>query len=157
MAHCLGTTDVTGSLYLLPIFIQFPFPRSSASGNHKSDIFFHEFVCFWSITDLLVLVPVTRHNNLYLYTFQNDHMVGRHTKILCSGWSVPHTVHSIPGTHLFCHRKSVPSNLAHVFVSPSPPTPATPGCIHGVCSLYPWLGFCFALFVHLFCFFRFHI
>lgn len=32
------------SLYLLTDFIQFPFPLPPASGNHKSENFFYEFV-----------------------------------------------------------------------------------------------------------------
>ena len=43
---------ITGSLYLLTTFIQFPLPPPPASGNHKPDLFFYEFVCFWSIIDL---------------------------------------------------------------------------------------------------------
>ena len=33
-------------------FIQFPLFLPPASGNHKYDLFFCEFVCFWSIIDL---------------------------------------------------------------------------------------------------------
>ena len=152
MAHCLGATAVTGSLYLLPIFIQFPFPQSPASGNHKSDLFFYEFACFWSIIDLLVLVPVTKHNNLYFYTFQNDHIVGHHTKILCSHCSVPRTLHSIPVTHIFCHRKFVPSNLSHLFVSSSPYHSGHP-CLFSVSMTL----FLFCIVCSFVLFFRFHI
>lgn len=37
----------TGSLYVLATFFQFPLPIPSASGDHKSDVLFYEFVfCF---------------------------------------------------------------------------------------------------------------
>ena len=36
---------ITGNLYLLTAFIQFPL--TPASGNHKSDLFFYEFVCLF--------------------------------------------------------------------------------------------------------------
>ena len=35
---------ITGSLDLLTAFIQFLLPPPSASSNHKSDLFFYEFV-----------------------------------------------------------------------------------------------------------------
>ena len=40
-----STYLVTGSLYHLTAFIQFPFPTPPASGKPKSDLFFYEFVC----------------------------------------------------------------------------------------------------------------
>ena len=51
------TCLITGSLHLLTTFLQFPLPRhpipTPASGNHKSDLFFFEFVClFLNIIDL---------------------------------------------------------------------------------------------------------
>ena len=41
--HPVPTYLTTGSLYLLTIFLQFLLPQPSASGNHKSDLFFYEF------------------------------------------------------------------------------------------------------------------
>ena len=35
---------ITNSLYLLTTFIQFLLPSPAASGNHKSDLIFYEFV-----------------------------------------------------------------------------------------------------------------
>ena len=35
-----------GILYLWNAFIQFPFPPTPAYGNHKSDVFYYDFVCF---------------------------------------------------------------------------------------------------------------
>ena len=35
---------ITGGLYLLTAFIQLPLPLPPASGDHKSDLFFYEFV-----------------------------------------------------------------------------------------------------------------
>ena len=40
------TYHITGSLYLLTPFSQFPFSSPLASGNHKSDLFLSEFVSF---------------------------------------------------------------------------------------------------------------
>ena len=37
---------IIGSLYLLIAFVQFPLSPPPGSGNHKSDLFFYEFVCF---------------------------------------------------------------------------------------------------------------
>ena len=41
----LLTYLITASLHLLSAFIQFSILLPSASGNHKSDLFFYEFVC----------------------------------------------------------------------------------------------------------------
>lgn len=38
-----NTVLVTGSLYILTTFLQFPLPTLRASGNHKYDLFFYEF------------------------------------------------------------------------------------------------------------------
>ena len=35
---------VTGRLYLLTVFLQFLLPLTLASNNHKSNLFFYEFV-----------------------------------------------------------------------------------------------------------------
>ena len=35
---------ITGSLYLLIVFVQLSLPPTPASGNHESGLFFHEFV-----------------------------------------------------------------------------------------------------------------
>ena len=40
----LVTYDTTGSWYFLTAFIQFPLPPLPAYDNHKSEIFFYEFV-----------------------------------------------------------------------------------------------------------------
>ena len=42
---------ITGNVYFLAVFIQFSPPPTPASGYHKSDLFFHEFVlfCFFSL------------------------------------------------------------------------------------------------------------
>ena len=37
---------VTGSLYVLTTFLQFPLPQHSASGNLRSDLIFYGFFCF---------------------------------------------------------------------------------------------------------------
>ena len=37
---------ITVSLYFLTIFFQFLLPLPSMFGDHKSDLFFFEFVCF---------------------------------------------------------------------------------------------------------------
>ena len=37
---------IAGSLYLLIIFLRFPFLPPSASDNHKSGLFYYEFVLF---------------------------------------------------------------------------------------------------------------
>ena len=37
-------TDTSYNLYLLTTFPQFPLPAPHAFGNHKSDLFFYEFL-----------------------------------------------------------------------------------------------------------------
>ena len=72
-----------------------------------------------------------------------------------SDWTedyIPHTVHFVPMTHLWCNWKFLPLNLPSMFHLPlhAPPLWRAP-----VCSLYLWLCFYFAMFAHLL--FRFHI
>ena len=38
---------ITGSIYLLTTFFQFPLPPRTASSNHKTNLFFCEFVGFF--------------------------------------------------------------------------------------------------------------
>ena len=49
VVHCIPSTFylITGSLYFLTAFIQFPLPPCPAFGNHKSDLFFYDFVCLF--------------------------------------------------------------------------------------------------------------
>ena len=62
----------TGSLYILTTFIQLSVPSS----NHKSYLFFYEWVCFWSIIDLQHYVSSCyRTWWLVFLTFQNDHHI----------------------------------------------------------------------------------
>ena len=74
------TYFITGSLYLWTTFIQFPIPPPPTSVNHKSDLLFYEFVCFWSIIDLQHCVSswCTTQWFRYFYTFQN----GQHSYLL---------------------------------------------------------------------------
>ena len=60
---------ITGILYLLTAFIQSPLPPPLASGNHKSDFFFYEFVCFGSVIDLQHC-SITNIVFQYFYTFK---------------------------------------------------------------------------------------
>ena len=62
---------------------------------------------------------------------------------------MPHAVHFIPMTHLFCNWKFVPLNfsLSYHFFS----TPLSGSDIH-ICSLNLWVCFCFVIFIHLFSF-----
>ena len=91
----------------------------------------------------------------------------QYTKMLHNFDYIPHTVHFIPMTHLFCNWKLIPLNLLHLFLffffwysrlslhltftyfypSLSPPFWQRPACY-----LCLWLCFCFVIFVHLFCF-----
>ena len=41
-------TDTSYNLYLLTTFLQFPLPPPHAFSNHKSDLFFCEFVCLFA-------------------------------------------------------------------------------------------------------------
>ena len=131
------------SLYLLTAFIQSPLFPSPASGNHKSDLFFYVccfFARFWSIIDLQHYVSFCYITVIwYVYTCQTGHhnkssygyvtLQRYYIVINC----IPHTVHFLPMSHLFCKWKFVPLNLPHLFIS-SPYFPSlwqTP-----VCSLY---------------------
>lgn len=63
---------ISESLYLLTTISSFSFPLHSplpTSSNHKSDFFFSEFVCFWSIINLQHCNwPGTQHSDLiFLY------------------------------------------------------------------------------------------
>ena len=60
--------------------------------------------------------------------------------------------HLIPVTHLFCNWKFVPLNLPLYFTHFPTPSPLWQP---PVWSLYLWIGFCFAPFVHLDCFLGF--
>ena len=51
-----------------------PPPPTPTSGNHKSDIFFYEFVFEVQLTYNTMLVPFTSIVIQYFYTFQNDHL-----------------------------------------------------------------------------------
>ena len=55
VVHCIPSVIlpyfITGSLYLLTTFIQFPLPTTPFSGNHRLELFVYGFVCFWSIID----------------------------------------------------------------------------------------------------------
>ena len=101
-----------------------------------------------------MLVPGTQCIQ-YSYIFQNDHH-GKSSYHLspCKDIyiiidNIPHLVHFISMTHLFCNWKFVPLNFPLLFLSSphSPPLWQPP-----VCSLYLWVSFCFVMFVHLFCF-----
>ena len=114
---------VTGSSYFLIAFIKSPFSTCLASGNHKSDLLFYEFVClcvFWSISDL-------QHYLSSCCTTKRFH-ISTHFKMITSMSSyvtiqnyvvnyIPHTVHFIPSGHLFCNRMCILLYLPGLFSS----------------------------------------
>ena len=69
---------IRGSLFLFTAFMQSPFFPDPASGNHKSELFFYEFVWlvvyFWIITNQnTLLLCATQHSDLiflYILFFQ---------------------------------------------------------------------------------------
>ena len=65
---------------------------------------------------------------------------------------IPHTVHFIPLTHLFCNWRFALLNLPHWYLFSLHFT--SPWQLP-VCSLYLWLCFCLVTFVRLFCFLGF--
>ena len=105
-----------------PFYYFHPIHPLLASGNQKSDLFFYKFVwlfvCFRSIFDI-VLVPLYNIVIWYFYAFQNNHQ----NKSVTIKWYyivvdyIPHMVHFIFITHLFCNWKFVPLNLLHLFLS----------------------------------------
>ena len=103
---------ITGSLYLLANFIQFPLSQHfhPASGEHKPNLFFWGCYLFlkynWHTT--LCSFLVYRVVIKYFYIFQNDHRKSEswatfchHGQMLNSTDYVPHIVLFMPLPHLF--------------------------------------------------------
>ena len=63
---------------------------------------------------------------------------------------MPHAVHFIPVTHLFCNWKFVPLNFSLLYHFFS--TPISFGSHIHICSLNLWVSFCLVIFIHLFSF-----
>ena len=152
---------ITGSLYLLTAFIQFPLPLPLGAGNHKSNLFLTCF-CFWNIIDLqhcLSFCYTTEWFDISIHfkmiTTLNWITICHHTKILHNHWlySLYCTFHTCDPFILQFEICNLLISLPYFFPSfTSSPLATT------VCSLYLWLCFCFVLFAHLFCFLsRFHI
>ena len=88
------------------------------------------FACFWSIIDLqyTTLVPVAQQWLDISIDFKTIMMISlvticHHAEIYIIIEYIPHIVHFMPVTHLFCYCKLVPLNPPHLF--PSSPHPDT--------------------------------
>jgi len=113
---------------ILTTFIQFPLLPLPTCGNHKSDRFYCEFVCFWGTIDLRRYAGFWRTPEWLSVSIHHtaSATVSSHHLSPCEGitlsLTVSHAVHSIPGTHLFYNWKFValhPPHLLHS--SPYPP------------------------------------
>ena len=111
---------LTGSLYLLITFIQFPLPLPLASGNNNWSVFL-QVVCFWNRIDL-------QHYVSSWYTIQ-WFAISMHFKmmtisliVICHLTKILHN-YWLYSPHCTSHTwKFVPFNfLTYFFPSPSPP------------------------------------
>ena len=117
---------ITGSLYLLTIFIQSLSLLIPTSCNHKYDLFFYELlyllVWFLSIIDLQhydiswcttqwfnISIQLKRIAVISLVTICT---IQRCYKLLTIS---PHAIRFIPMTHLFCNWEFAPLILPHLF------------------------------------------
>jgi len=148
---------ITGSLYLLIVFLQFTISSPSrTSSNYKFIIFFYESVCL-----LLRYIINLQHVSSYCTTQRFDisiHFkmlttvslvtVCHHAKILCIIASISHPVHFIPATQLFCKWKFVLLHLPHPFLSsPCPPPSLTTTCLFSVSmTQFPFCYVCSFVF-----------
>ena len=112
---------ITGNLYLLTVFIQFPSPPTPASGNHKPDLFFYGFVCFWSRIDLKDHVSSWSTNSDWIFldvTQWSPWQVQLPSitiqRYYTSIHSIPHMTWVVSMTHLFRNWKFIPLNLPHL-------------------------------------------
>ena len=149
---------ITGSLYLLIVFLQFTIsspPRTSS--NYKFIIFFYESVGLL----LRYTINLQQHVSSYCTTQWFDisiHFkmlttvslvtVCHHAKILCIIDSISHPVHFIPATQLFCKWKFVLLHLPHPFLSsPCPPPSLTTTCLFSVSmTQFPFCYICSFVF-----------
>ena len=77
----------------MTFFLQFPSPHAPTSGDHKSDLFFYEFVWFWSVTNVQRFVSscyTTQWFNISMHsemiTMVNPVTICYHIKSLLTCW-----------------------------------------------------------------------
>ena len=116
---------IPGSLCLLTALI------SSLLLLMNTDLFFYEFVFEISMTYYTMLVPVKQYNDLiflgiskWLPQWAELQYVSMLRYCTVTDY-IPHTVHFIPVTHLFCNWKFVP-NLPYLCLSSLHPLPSLP-------------------------------
>ena len=122
---------VTGSLYLLTTFIQFLLSPALNLGNHKSDLFFYELVCFWSIIDLQHDVSswhTTQWFNISIHykmiTMIKLVVICNPTKLLHYYWLIFPTLYISYLWFIYCITESLYLlNLSHLFLFSSALSP----------------------------------
>ena len=97
---------IKGSLTLSDFLHPIPHPHHLY--NHKSDLFFYKYVCFWSIIDLQHCVSPCLTTQWFCISLHfkvtkiSLATLCHYTKGLHS-YCVSHTIHFTPMTHLFCN------------------------------------------------------
>ena len=113
---------LTGNLYLMTAFTQFPLLPIFVSGNHKSELFLYEFVyLFVSIVDLQYYVS-SHYTTQWFSISIHFKMITTSLPVTIQTYNIvtqyiSHTIFFISVCHLFCNWKFVPLNLPHLFLS----------------------------------------
>ena len=125
-----------------------PFLATPTSGNHKSNLFFYEWVCIGSIIDLKQHCVSSYYR--YFCTFQNDrhHHKSSYNKSPYKdiAWLLTRfpTLYVSYPWFIYSATRSLYLLTALIYVFSPPPSLWQPP----VCSLYIWFCFCFVRFVH---------
>ena len=111
---------ITGSLYILTIFIQLPLPLETTNLIAFSMSLLFKYN--WTTT---LLVPVIQRRGIYiLFKMITDVdlvIICHHAKILYISWLSFCTVHFILIIHLSCNWKFIPLHLPQLFLCFLPP------------------------------------